>query len=658
MGLPRDWRHGFTVGLLKWSGERTRSNARMVLGLAGIVVFVLGWWGWRLHRVDTPSTVLDYWTITYRTVLLFVFDGSGAEPVVPWQLQVARLAAPVVLAASAIALAVAKARSWATAVAARTSTGHRIVVGPADLTGTVVLEGGLGGRSGDALVHVVASSAEIELCSERHLHVVRSNDWCSASGASRARQIVIDTGSDSRNVTALSAVEHHRANSEQPSATARVLAVIDDHSTAVDLAVLMARRSLDGGALDHIDVIDRTLDRAAAVADFLAMSQGLGSSIEFVLVGSSNDEATLVRTAVESMWVHFAAVDATKVPRLWLVATTESAPPTSWCDVEVVPDLATLERRLPQNARCRVVSIDDDPEVGMRHAMEASIRLPDSDIRVSTDEAAVDQAGILSLGLRRRPPTGLLERAAEESGLADRWPLACDRLIRVAIGTLSLRHDVMAVDRTASGVREVFLVQNGPELAACRRVIGSLTSSDLELLIQLPRRLSPVGISVVRRPEPPLAPFDHLDPAHVEVMAECTHDAYIAAEAAGGRLDPKRETHRPWSELSEQTKAKSRAQIQGFPELLALIGFGLVPRSDAGDTTVEVIPEELVEVAARREHDRWAEFTSRTDEHHVNLVAWEDLSEESKEKDRRPVRSIPEMVALAGLAVVPRPGSD
>lgn len=643
----RRFRYWAAELMLRVSSARSRSRARVILVIIAAVVFILGWWGWWASEGSTVSQPLDVWTTTYRTIALFLFDGSSSDPGVPWQLQVARFLAPIVFAASAIAFLVATARSWAVAVAARWSTDHRIVVGTVDLDGSELLNSSNGCGSAPLPVHVVDTASDIDRCSDSHLHVLRGDGWPKAAGADRAAEILLCTPNDSRNLEDFSAVTSYRsaAPSDSHSARARILVSISDHTEAVDTAILLARRTVIAAPPDRADVIDTSFDLAAAVAAFLAAEpEDGGSAPQCVLIGGSRSFATTLHCAVEALWDPFNRADAVEPSRLWVVGTNVPSYSTAWCDVSTAEDLQALERSVGAGARLRIAVIDDDPDVAVEYALAAAAQFPFAEVRCDHELGSFGPAGLRGFELRSHPPQGLLERcaqliAAPSNSAPSSFDLD-DQQVRHLLHQLAREQAVVALERASGCLREFFLPT-------------SISSQDAAVR-QLPGRLAQLGIAVVQRPMRPIPTFRHLHPDHVEMLARRVHEDYVAAERAKGSFDPGRDTHQDWDDLSPDEKAPSRAQVLGFPELLSMIGYELVASHEADGRAVSEIDEDLVGAAGRREHDRWAEHKSRTRPDHPDLVPWDDLSDETKDKDCAPVRKLPATVAAAGLVVVRR----
>lgn len=104
-----------------------------------------------------------------------------------------------------------------------------------------------------------------------------------------------------------------------------------------------------------------------------------------------------------------------------------------------------------------------------------------------------------------------------------------------------------------------------------------------------------------------------------------------------------------------------RSQARDIERKVGLMGCSIV-KSGRGVNRVEVFSEEEVELLARVEHDRWvnervADGWAYGPVKDVDvklspfLVPWEDLSEQVRDYDRRPVRDIIPLLDSVGLAV-------
>lgn len=131
-----------------------------------------------------------------------------------------------------------------------------------------------------------------------------------------------------------------------------------------------------------------------------------------------------------------------------------------------------------------------------------------------------------------------------------------------------------------------------------------------------------------------------------------------------------------WDDLDENGREANRDGVRAIPDLMAELGYRVVPRAHAGTdtssdagphavgTTVEHLSDGEVERAAMGEHERWMRFTRQLgyrygpsrDEAlmtHPDLVPWEELDEPTRDKDRIRVRAIPDLLDVVGLALSP-----
>ena len=143
----------------------------------------------------------------------------------------------------------------------------------------------------------------------------------------------------------------------------------------------------------------------------------------------------------------------------------------------------------------------------------------------------------------------------------------------------------------------------------------------------------------------------------IELMARLMHLDYAQAEIAKGCGGS--ESTVPWTELKETYKRANRMQAFHFGDKLKSISCEL---SDVRTDATQFTPDEI-ELLAKMEHDRWmndrladgwtmAPTRDNKAKHHPDLVAFADLSEEAKDKDRQTVLRLPALAALIGLVVV------
>ncbi|TMC48742.1 MAG: hypothetical protein E6J20_18675, partial [Chloroflexi bacterium] len=147
------------------------------------------------------------------------------------------------------------------------------------------------------------------------------------------------------------------------------------------------------------------------------------------------------------------------------------------------------------------------------------------------------------------------------------------------------------------------------------------------------------------------------DPAR-EDLARMLHEHYLEARQADGTDTP---SSIEWSELSEPARERNRAAIDDFALKLAHIGCRATRRALGPSEEAVITPAEL-ETLAELEHQRWTDerrasgwsLGQRDDEarKHPSLVAWPELPESEREKDREQIRAIPDLLAAIDYAIV------
>lgn len=156
------------------------------------------------------------------------------------------------------------------------------------------------------------------------------------------------------------------------------------------------------------------------------------------------------------------------------------------------------------------------------------------------------------------------------------------------------------------------------------------------------------------------------DQETVELMARSIHENY----RDGHDLEHDHPANKTWDALDDRLKAQNRDQARDNLAKLAEQGIAVVPEDQVGPDDERLGSDELdelVELLARYEHDRWAAQKRaqgyvfgkpRNDDPekgallHPDLEPWSELEEPVKEKDRQPIRQIPVVLAGVGLAMV------
>jgi voltage-gated potassium channel Kch len=149
-----------------------------------------------------------------------------------------------------------------------------------------------------------------------------------------------------------------------------------------------------------------------------------------------------------------------------------------------------------------------------------------------------------------------------------------------------------------------------------------------------------------------------------ELLARATHEDYLRSQLARGQRLGARRSLVPWEQLPPDLQASNRAQADQTVVKLDQLDCAVVPAVFHGprDSRVEFSPEEI-DLLAEAEHERWmherttAGWTRGPAEDggrktHPSMVAWSELSDAEKDKDRQAVRDLPRRLERAGFAVV------
>jgi hypothetical protein len=146
-----------------------------------------------------------------------------------------------------------------------------------------------------------------------------------------------------------------------------------------------------------------------------------------------------------------------------------------------------------------------------------------------------------------------------------------------------------------------------------------------------------------------------------EQLAKAIHDAYQRQAIERGDSADTNDSVRPWDELPKYLKDFNREQAWDIGRKLAMVGLSAVPMNSSSSPFT--FTEEEVEKLAKAEHRRWMKERlakgwrhdpMRDDDRklHPDLVDWEYLSEDSRDKDRSAVRTIPKHLETVGLCIV------
>ncbi len=509
--------------------ESPRSTRWVLVAFGVLGSLLLGIWGFAL-KSPSDSLIESF----YRAIQLFVLEIGDTSPPLPWQLEVARLAAPAMTVTSAVVAAVSLSRDRVDAWRAQRERRHVVVCG-LDERGPAPAEPALALRR--AGHHVVAVAAD-------------------------------DAGTVTRRLR-----------------NARIPVVVGDPADPLTL------KRAGVATASHLVVLTPDLELAGRIA--------------------------------------LSAVD--------LPVHRENEPLTIHLEIST-PELATLLRAVRMTSHApaswRLEELDL-AGVGARILVDAQPAWP--------EHAAA--AHVLVVG-----DTPLAQAVTHE--VTRRWRHTGQPLDRLTITRLGSRQRPAATPATAAYVclddetqalaSALTLVQSDRDLPVLLRLetaeaLGALVHRDSPTL-----RVVSLGRSV-------LTPEVLLD-STTERIARALHDSYRRSSRAGDR------SAASWDELPESLRASNRAQADNVATKLAVVGRVLVPDDGSAPDTFS---EEEINLLGELEHERWtaerraAGWTPGPRDAHARttpyLVPWDDLEESVRELDRQFVRSLPDILADAGL---------
>jgi uncharacterized membrane protein len=148
--------------------------------------------------------------------------------------------------------------------------------------------------------------------------------------------------------------------------------------------------------------------------------------------------------------------------------------------------------------------------------------------------------------------------------------------------------------------------------------------------------------------------------SHVtEQLARAFHRVYLDACLERGERSGSRPALVPWEELPEVFRESNRDQARDVAAKLAALNCVLVPFFDP--SLAFTYRDDEVQRLARMEHERWVAERlrrgfvpgpSRQGGTHPDLVPWEQMSDEARDKDTRFIRDLPRLLADAGFQIL------
>jgi hypothetical protein len=571
-----------------------------IIAVLAVVTYGLGLWGWVLYLAAEEPLLWarsSFPDVLYRSLTLFVMEGAGDLAGPPWQLDVARFAAPAIVVYTAITALFSAFRAQLQMFHAGLFSDHVVVCGLGEkgfLIATALRRAGCR----VIVVEFDAANGRIEEARDQGIVVLIGNatdrERLAGAGIARASHVFAVAGDDGVNAE----VAVHAREAVTRRARSRGLGCYI-HISDPDLAVFLEERSI-------------------------AETQAAGFRLEVFNIHESGARA-LLRDFPP--WVakspRPAVVGAGRLSRAFIVETARqwSDPgaqrlPILLIDRDAAAIARDLELRFPIVAeRCDLQTIDCDP-TGSR-CLEGSLLRDESG---AVDVSAVyiclgDDARSLSaaLGLRRhirQSGVPFIVRTQVRGGLAN---LVGAQSRPVDEGAAEPKIDVFSLyDRTC--VPEILMRSRREQIARAihegylatnRRLYGDgvPATAAVKPWEELPEhyreanraqadhiipKLREIGCRLRHRYGPGAPPF-RFTTAELETLARAEHERWMQDRSASGwRLGSQRDERKKvhpdlvdWDDLAEDRRELDRDAVRKLPAYLATGGFEIV-REAAG----------------------------------------------------------------------------
>lgn len=223
----------------------------------------------------------------------------------------------------------------------------------------------------------------------------------------------------------------------------------------------------------------------------------------------------------------------------------------------------------------------------------------------------------------------------------------------------NVTHAYICLEDTFSGLQTSFSLLEWADKKNVQIMVRMTEDAGLASLLKTSRQLelSPINAFGLLDTTCRLSLFD--DGTH-ENLARAIHEHYLQEELSKGKELYSTPALQPWEALSAELKQSNLHQADHIGTKLRAVNCGIKPWVSGNATTFEFSSDEI-ETMAQLEHDRWMkekkaqgwQLGQRDNENkrHPDLLSWENLPENAREKNRQAVRQIPLLLARAGFQI-------
>ncbi len=577
-------------------GRALRDYQWQLIGLLGLVALVLGFVGYERYS-DAQGAAWSAWDVLYRDIQLLALEGGNVEGEVPWQLEIARVLAPLAAGFAVLSALLFVFRDQLEAMRLARLKRHVVVCG-------LGRKGSLAVRSlcdrGDRVVAIEEDpgNPRIEAARECGAFVVsgdaRYAGLLHKAGAHRAAQLLVLCGSDATN----SEVAVH-AREYMAGRSGDVLSCLADIAdpglcTLLRLEELASRRDVPF-RLDFFNVTESgalMLLREHPPGDDAVASRGRAPHLTTVGLGPFGE-----RLVVQAALAWRSTLPASdEKPRVTVVDPDASLKTASLCrrfprltdvcdvitrDLEVDSEefrhgSFLLDERGRVDATSVYICLDSDA-AGLSAALTLLPHLRDCDVPVVVRTFEI--AGLTSLVSNEVQASGqfpnlhvfpLLDRTCSAEALLGGTREAIARAI----------HDIYVREQAEQGTTP----ETNPAMVRWEELPESLRESNRDQADHIGVKLRAVGCDLA-----PLTDWDaesfRFSVAEIERLAEMEHERWVQDRMRSGwtyapgtkDLDRKTSPHLvPWDELTDDVQEWDRVMVRGIPTFLARAGYQIV----------------------------------------------------------------------------------
>lgn len=590
----------------RWSVRRVWRSFRgvlsdyhwYVLGVAGVVAFILGCIGWwRYLPGHYPKVIHPYSDVAYWSFKDF-FINSPADPNLPWQLDVARFLAPVVAGWAGLSGLGLLFRDRVQQMRIPMMRGHVVVCGLGDYVGTVFLRHLQETGVRVVVIELDPDNPNIELCRGLGVPVIVGDAQrlrtLQAAGARRASRVLVVTGDDTVNTQI---VAGWRQLPDRRSRELGCMARISDPEFSLLLWIQELQR---GDAQLSVDFFN--IDEISARL-----------LLEDFPIKIDNGQPHIIVAHLDPLGV-------------WLVYHAARA----WYD-----------NRGDSTDKLVVTVIDHNPQERVEALLGQHPALDEACQFISTYSASAKDIGQLA-DHHRDPATPPISRAyvtayrdqqAFETALRLRHQL--DPSITVVVG-LSHRHGVAGLLDDVKGAEQAGALANIEVFATMERACTAefVRGGSFELMA---RAIHERWRTEQIRDRKPATGWEDLDESRKESSRAQARDIPVKLRLVDCALTPlRRWDARDFHFTDEEVTTLSIEEHERWNDERRADGWTLVRLPKVDDPEEE---KRLRDDAKRRKQTEY-------------LVSWEDLPPDIAEYDSMFVRAIPDILASAGLQIV------